>query len=859
MRDTARRGLGWLDDAVADVRYGVRMLRRNPGFTAVAVLALAIGIGVDTAVFTAYKAIVARPLGARNAGEMVNFALSRPLGSPQFTFSYPDYEAFRDSSRSFTGLIAFMIDRLAVSEAGNVPSRPRVQTALTFVVSENYFKVLGVNAIRGRTFDSIAIPELVASPSVLISEDYWQTRFSGDPSVLGKTVRLNGAAVTVIGITSRDFAGTGMSAPDLWLPMSLAPLVHADDTWLRDRESQRVRLFGRLAPGVTAERAQAEMTILADRVRSLHDPRGESATPATAMIWRGSPTPLPLASYRGVIPAIVFVLSSAAMVLLVACANVASLQLARARSRVNELQTRASLGASRLRVIRQLLTESALLGMLAGIAALSFTWALLRIAVTLVAGWLPPGNGTFVADVTPDLAIFAYVFAISLVAGILFGLPPAVESSRAALGGASRAGTASARSRRIQDTLIAVQVGLSLVFLIVGSLLIRGAINAIKTDPGYDDKHLVMLKVQPPEAPGYTADRKDAVVRELRTRLATMPGVVAVTDALAPATAPYRTAAVPLDRDASTTSSTFASRQSILHFSYVEANYFQTIGVPFVFGSAFAPETGQTGHAVVLSESAARELWPGRNPIGRSVRLGATDQRLTSASELLQKPTELLANGPAYQVIGVVQDIRGVEFDGSGARQVYLPMRAGPFEGYPILIRTRSDPAAVIKAIDPLLASIDPDALGNASSLGETFRQSGPFLVSTLSAAVASTVGLFGLLLASMGIYGTVSYVVLHRTREIGIRMALGARARDVLRLVLGESTRPVVAGLMVGLLFAVAAAYLLRGLLYGVSTVDGVSFVGTSLLFLAIALLAAYAPARRAATVDPNVALRYE
>jgi len=840
------------DTLLLDVRYGCRMLYRHAGFTLVAVVALGLGIGVNTAVFTAYKAMVARPLDARSPDEMVNLALSRQLGALQFTFSYPDYEGYRDSSHSFSGLIAFMTDRLVVSDTGGrAPSGTRVETAVTFVVSENYFKVLGVNAIRGRTFDSMTIPELIASPSVMISENYWQKRFSGDSSALGKTVRLNGAAVTVMGITPHNFVGTAMGAPDFWLPVSLAPLVHADDTWLRDRENQHVRLFGRLAPGVGAEQAQSEMTILADRFRTLHDPRSQSATPATAMVWRGSPTPLPLTSYRGIIPVIVFVLSSAAMVLIVACANVASLQLARARSRLNELQTRVSLGASRLRVIRQLLTESALLGLLAGVAALSFTWALLRVAVTLVAGALPPGNMTFVADVSPDLAIFAYVFTISLVAGILFGLAPAVESSRTALGAATRGGTASARSRRIQDVLIAAQVGLSLVFLIAGSLLIRGAINAIKTDPGYDNKHLVMLEVQLPEASRYTADRKNALIRELRTRLTRLPGVVAVTNALAPATAPSRTAAVTLDADASTPSS--------LRFSYVEANYFQTLGIPFVFGRAFAPDGGQTGQAVILSESAARELWPGQNPIGRSVRLGVTDQRLRSVDELLQKPTALLANGPAYQVIGVVGDILGVEFDGSGARQVYLPMRTGRFEGYPILVRTQSDPASVIKAIDPLIASIDPDALGNASSLGEMFRQSGPFLVSTLSAAVASTVGLFGLLLASMGIYGTVSYVVLHRTREIGIRMALGAKARDVLGLILRESTRPVVAGLLVGLLLAVGASYLLRGLLYGVRTVDGVSFVGVSLLLLGVALLAAYAPARRAASVDPNVALRYE
>jgi len=261
----------------------------------------------------------------------------------------------------------------------------------------------------------------------------------------------------------------------------------------------------------------------------------------------------------------------------------------------------------------------------------------------------------------------------------------------------------------------------------------------------------------------------------------------------------------------------------------------------------------------VLSESAARELWPGQNPVGRSVRLGNTDQRLTDATDLLQRPTELVANGPAYQVVGVVRDVRGIEFDGSGTRIAYLPMRSTRFEGYPILVRTQSDPTLVIRSIDPLLSSIDPIVVGTTSSLAEMYRQSGPFLVSSLSAAVASTVGVFGLLLASMGIYGTVSYVVLHRTREIGIRMALGARASDVLRLILGQSARPVLAGMTLGLMLAVGVTYVLRGLLYGLRIVDGVSFVGVSLLLMAVALAAAYAPARRASVVDPTVALRYE
>jgi macrolide transport system ATP-binding/permease protein len=847
-----------------DVRHGLRMLTRNAGFTVAAVLALGLGIGVNDAVFTAYKKFVARPLDARDPDEMVNLALIRPMGARQFTFSYPDYEAYRDSSESFSGLIGSMTDRLAVSDtaAGRPFRAARVETAVTYVVSENYFRVLGVNTIHGRTFDSVSNAELVASPSVLISENYWQRRYAGDPSVLGRAIRLNGAEVRVIGVTPRNFVGTGMGAPDVWLPMSLAPLVHADDSWLRDRDNQRIRMFGRLAPGVSAEQAQAEMTLLTDRLRPLHDPRGPSATAATAIAWPGSPTPLPLTSYPGLILAIVFVMSAAAMVLIVACANVGSLQLARASTRVNELHTRASLGATRLRIVRQLVTENALLGLLAGAVALAVTWALLRVAVTLVADLLPPGSPTLVFDVTPDLTIFTYVFAVSVVASLLFGVAPAIESSRTALEVATRIGTSSAHRRRLQDVLIAAQVSLSLVLLIVGSMMVRGAVNAISTDPGYDNTHLAMLDLQFPEAARYSADRKDALVRDLRARMASLPGIVATTNARPPATAPSRTAAVALDRGATTASRLQSVR---LFYAYVEANYFQTVGIPFALGRGFASSGSPgnpgniDGQAVVLSESAARDLWPGQNPVGRSIRLGATDQRLANVDELLQRPTELVANGPAYEVVGVVRDVRGIEFDGSGAKLVYLPMRGTRFEGYPILVRTLSDPALVIKAIDPLLSSIDADVLGTTSSLAEMYRQSGPFLVSSLSAAVASTVGVFGLLLASMGIYGTVSYVVLHRTREIGIRMALGATSRDVLRLILGQSARPVVAGLMLGSMLAVGTTYVLRGLLYGLRVVDGVSFVGVSLLLMAVALVAAFVPARRASAVDPTVALRNE
>jgi predicted permease len=855
----------WLESLLQDVNYAFRMLRKAPGFTTVAVIALALGIGVNTAVFTAYKVMVARPIQARDATEMVNLALIHETGATDFTFSYPDYEAYRDSVHSFNGLIAFRSEQMRLSTIGSsVTQRTSVaessmgrlgllpsgasnaEFASVFVVSENYFKVLGVAALRGLTFDSMSIAELMASRSVLISENYWRKRFAGDPTVLGKTIYLNSAAFTVAGITPHNFVGTHVATPDFWLPLSSAPVVHADADWLRKRENRCCRLFARLAPGVSIEHAQAEMNLVANRLRTLHNPNSESAKPAAILVWPGSPFPLPLRFYRGLTLTILLIMTAAGMVFVVACADVGSLQLARARSRQNELETRFALGASRLRIIRQLLTESVLLGLLAGVLALLLSLALLKVGAVLAAEAVPPEYGTLIFNVTPDIQVFFYIFTISLAAGILFGLAPATESSRSGLYSV-RSGTSSIRTRRIQNFLIAAQVALSLALMIAGSTLTRSSINSLKMETGYDSKHVVDLDLQFPEGPKYTLARKLILVQELRTRLAVLPGVAAITSARPPGDDGLRTVAASLDEQKRP-----AQNVASIHYNYVEANYFKTLGVPLLRGRSFQSQTGQPEQSIIVSESAARQLWPAQNPMGRSMRLGETDEQSHDSGELR-------ADGATYQVIGIARDIRGLELNGSDARQLYLPLPENRLENHPILIRTGSDPAQVRRAVDSVILSIDPDLVATSSTLDEMLRRSPSFIVCSLAAAVASGVGLLGLLPTLMGIYGTVSYVVVLRTREIGIRIAIGAQKGDILGLILGDSAHPVLAGLLVGAFLAVGASYLLRGLLYGINTVDGVSFVGVSLLFLAVALLAAFLPARRASHVEPVIALRHE
>lgn len=847
-----------------DLRYGARTLFGNAGFTTVAILALTLGIGLNTTAFTFYKAMFTRSLDARDPERMVNISLVRQSGGTEYDFSYPDYQAYRSNLHSFSGVIALSNDRLILAEAGGdqrsssagtvlgklgllPPSAIDAEFAATNEVSENYFSVLGVNALRGRTFDAMSPLELAASPSVLISESYWQKRFAGDPSILGKVVRLNGLPFTIIGVTPHDFVGTSVAAPDFWFPLSLVPLIHPDGNWLRDRENQWCRLVARLAPGVTIGQGQAEMTLFANHLRTLHDPHSEFSKPVTALLSPGSPFPRDLDG--GLKLSILLIMVAVGMVLVIACANVASLQLARAASRQSELCLRLSLGASRQRLIRQLLTESALLGLIAGIIALLFTWALLRVSVTMIAQAIPAEFGSLVLHVTPDLGIFAYVFAISLVAGILFGLAPALESSRSALSSAVNASNASSpmQSRRLRDILIAAQVGVSLVLLIAGSMLIRSSIHALKMDTGYDTKHVVNLDLQFPEGQKYSADRRHALVRELRNRLAGLPEVAAITSARPPDGGGIRMAAVSLNGAKPSPHNT----QATLYYTFVQPNYFATLGIPLLSGRGLSPQSGQPEPSVILSQSVANQLWPNQNPISRSLRLGTDDQ--------FHRKEELLPDGPTYQVIGVARDTRGIELDGSDSQQVYVPLPESRLQDYPILIRTRADASHLIDAIGPVIASLDPNLVVTASTLDQMLHQTPPFLISGLAATIASIIGMLGLLLASMGIFGTVSYIVVLRTREVGIRIALGAKKRDILGLMLGESTRPVLAGLLVGVILSVGASYLLRGILYGVNIVDGISFVGVSFLFLAIALFATYLPSRRAMTVDPIVALRYE
>jgi putative ABC transport system permease protein len=493
-------------------------------------------------------------------------------------------------------------------------------------------------------------------------------------------------------------------------------------------------------------------------------------------------------------------------------------------------------------------TETALVGLLAGAFALLWSWGMLKALATLFAESFPLDAPSIVFEVAPNLEIFAYVLGVSLVAGMLSGLAPAMEGSRLSLSSSGRASTSSARGRRLQDLLVTAQVALSLVLLITAGMLIRSSTDTLWAPTGYDTENVIAVELEYPEASEYTAARKIALLQEIRASLAALPGVAAITSAQAPGVGRFKTGAIALDEAGSPE----RNAQTLLPYTYVQGNYFQILGIPLVLGSGLPTNSEEAELSVILSESAAKYLWPNQSPIGRSLRLGVTDEQSHPARELV-------ATGPEYQIVGVARDKRIVALDALDSRELYLPLPEERLTGRPMLIRSESDPIQVTKAIHEVISSVDPGMTANSASLEEMLRQSPLFVMLSMAAGVALAVGFCGLLLTVMGIYGTVSYIVVLRTREVGIRMAIGAQKHNILGLILSESARPVLVGLCVGVSLAMGTSYVVRRVFYGLIAFDGLALAGVSLLFLAVALLAAYPPARRAMAVDPMVALRYE
>jgi predicted permease len=858
-----------IEGLFADLRYGVRVLRKNPGFTSVAVLTLALGIAVNTTVFTAFDALFLRPRPVKDPNSLASIFRTTP-GEPRGRFSYPDYVYYRDNSKSFSALSLFatgMAETSSDLSAASPEAAPRIagavgfqlpqllqgsaQPVMCFFVSGNYFPMLGATPLLGR----ILLPEddRPSSPPVaLMSGNFWQRQFHSDPKIVASVLHLNGVAFTVIGVTPVDYLATASFVPDLWVPIPAEIALGA--TTRQDLENRLVLggfPMGRLKPGATLSDAQAELGVLAEQLRTQY-PEAERNMTLSVVSGRNNLAALDADAW----PVVIAALSAVALLLLIACANVASLLLARAVVRRKEIAVRLALGAGRPRLLRQLLTESILLGILAGALALPLAGWALHLLVIEIAAALPSFGGTIALEVTPDIRIFAFTLLVSCAAGIAFGLAPAFEASKADVNSAlkeegSAFGHHLSRSR-LRGLLIAGQIAACLVLLIGSALLLRGSERALKIDPGYNAQSVAYLEIYNPKNLRYSQSRLLQLNRDLIQGIASLPGVHSVSQASrGPIGGGIRWVPVARAGPTSLPPTTGVSETPTAGYSYITPNYFDTLGIPIVRGRTFTPREAD-GQAPVVVISEARRFWPGEDPIGKLLRIGSEKGGMSFPGE----SDPFVASS---EVIGIARDVRSMDLRKLDESYLYLPLSQSRQWTSTLLVRADGNPKPLLPVIGREFRSVDANLPVLAAPLRTMVSMDPYFVVSRIGGVLASIVGALGLLLACLGVYGMVSYSVAQRTREIGVRMALGAQTVQVLRLVMSEGFRPILSGVVIGIIVSAGVSRALSATLFGLSPLDPVSFAGVSFLLIAIALLATWLPARHATEVDPMVALRYE
>ena len=810
-----------------DIRYAFRQLRRSPGFTIVAVLSLALGLGINTTIFSVVSGLLLRPLPVSEPERLAGVYTSDFSGPAYGASSYVDFADIRDRSRSFEKLGA------AFFEPVNLTSGDASAVVAAQFVSGNFFEIIGRSARGGRLLQA-ADDRPGAPPAVVISDGLWRRQFGADPAAIGRVIGVGGQQATIVGIAPEGFSGImrGLRV-DIWAPIAFYPTMRPGTDLLTSRGSRGLSIVGLLRRGLSARVAQAELNTLAAQLKAAYpdmwiDVAGAGRRLSVVPEAELRVTP----QLRGnILGASALLLGLAAIVLLIACANLANLLLARAATRRREIAVRLSLGAGRARLVRQLLTESLLLaaagGALGVIAALWGTDLIGRIQI--------PGPFPLELDFAPDLRVLTFALVASMLTGVLMGLAPALQASRPNMVPALRDDATGVGRNRLRSAFVVAQIAMSLVLLVAAGLFIRSLQNASSIDPGFTTRRALLLTVDL-SLVGYDDDRGRAFFRNTQERLAALPGAESVS----------LTSIIPLGlnstrRSLSVRGYTPAPGEEMeFHVASVGPGYFETMGVELVRGRGFTDQDrSQSPGVVVVNESFAQRFWPGQNPLGKEIGL-------------------LGAEGPWSTVVGLARDGKYTSRSEEPKPFYYLPIDQEYRSTATFIVRTATDPGSVAGPARAALAEIDPTVpILDLRSLAESLDLS--LLPARIAGMMLGAFGILGLALASIGLYGVMSYSVSQRTHEIGIRMALGARAADVLGLVVRQGAALTAFGVVLGLFLAFALSRLVRGFLYGLAPTDPVTFGVVVLLLSAVALLASYLPARRAATVEPMRALRTE
>ncbi len=808
------RGTRWIEDVGQDARYAWRLLQRNRAFAAIAIATLALGIGANTAAFTFFNAFVLRPLPIRDPEALVKLNALDRNGRIQL-FSAAEYRDFRDRNDVFSGVIA--LNQLPVSLGDAVAGRaatdysiipPGYQFAFGLTVSGNYFTVLGGQPALGRLLTAEDDVTPGAHAVVVLSEGFWHRQFGGDPTLVGRTIRFNGRPYEVVGVAAREFVGTQPNVPDFWVPLAMRGELQGDptDKLYTDRASRSIALYGRLKSHVSPAQAAAAMNVLASSVVD-----GEKPTAVISIADAST-----FVSVKEFMPLIVPMSLAVGLVLVVACTNVANLLLARAAGRQREIEIRLAVGSSYRRLLRQLITESLVLGLLGGGAGLAASHWAIAFGYPAVLSHVPLPSGyrdAFTVDLNPDWRIFAFGVAVSIAAGILFGLAPAINSAKASV--------VTARPR-FRDSLVVAQVAICLVLLAASGLLLRSMWFVEALAPGFQTARLYAA------SPGLTGESnlsmERSVTDQFASRLSELPAI--------------ESASVCYNQPLSGMSPQTGIDGTALRVAYnsVGSRYFRTVGISLIRGRDFtAVETKANAPVVIVSEGTASRLWPGDEALGKTIRLGE--------------------DGVARQVIGVVSNARvGILWRPEDA-YVYLPIGSRP--AYTIFRAPSWSVSVAESTLRDEAARIHPALKVPVRAIEDSLEFAyAPF---RFLAAAAGLIAALTVLLASVGLYGVVSLMVSQRTREIGIRMALGAMSSDVMRTVFRSSLRLVAVGVAIGLGGGLAFAKLLAVALIGIKPFDVVAFASTSGLMVLVAVLATWVPARRAAGVDPMITLRHE